>query len=277
MTNSASPHENADYRLEPGFQYPERRISISSAEQHRLHGWCDMAPEVFGDIADPSLVGRLPMVIIANTIAAGRPGWGQVHTIHRITQRRPIKLGESLTLQGVIDGFEPHPRGQVLKSTWRYIDRDGETPFEVNPDGLLIDPAFESKRPQRKPKTESTDLGAERGYQPLLTKRCTPEATVGYCQGSNNPIHSDIEIAQQFGFRVPILAGTQTMSFLLEPLYRNYSPQEFFLTIGFMRPVFWDDDLEIEATKKNVYFDHIKAINADKKCVADCVVQNLRE
>ena len=86
-----------------------------------------------------------------------------------------------------------------------------------------------------------------------------------------------MEIAQQFGFRVPILAGTQTMSFLLEPLYRNYSPQEFFLTIGFMRPVFWDDDLEIQATKKNVYFDHIKAINADKKCVADCVVQNLSE
>ena len=94
--------EYADYRLEPGFQYPDRHISISSAEQHRLHSWCDMAPEVFGDVADPSLVGRLPVIIIADTIAACRPGWGQVHTIHRITQHRPIRLGESLTLQGAI-------------------------------------------------------------------------------------------------------------------------------------------------------------------------------
>lgn len=144
--------EYADYLLEAGFQYPERHISISAAEQHRLHGWCDMAPEVFGEVADPSLVGRLPVVMIAKREAA-------------------------------------------------------------------------------------------RGYEHLLTKRCTPEATVGYCQGSNNPIHSDVTVAQQFGFRAPILAGTQTMSFLLEPLYRHYAPQAFSLTIRFMRPAFWDDVL----------------------------------
>lgn len=273
QTMQNTTEEYADYRLESGFQYPDRHISISAAEQHRLHGWCDMAPEVFGEIADPSLVGRLPVVMIADTIAACRAGWGQVHTIHRLTQRRPIRLGESLTLQGVIDGLEPHPRGHILKSTWRYVDSDGETPFEVKPDGLLIDPTFESKRPQRKPKMES----AEQEYEHLLTKRCTPEATVGYCQGSNNPIHSDIAVAQQFGFRAPILAGTQTMSFLLEPLYRQYSPKAFSLTIGFMRPVFWDDVLAIEATKQGTYFDHIKATNANKKCVADCVVENLCE
>ena len=274
MTSSAWQEQNAEYanyRLEPGFQYPERQISISSAEQQRLHGWCDITPEVFGETADPSLVGRLPMVMIANTIAVGRPGWGQVHTVHRMTQHRPIRLGEVLTLQGRIDGFEPHPRGQVLKSTWRYIDRDGETPFEVKPDGLLIDPAIELDRPKHKPES------VVREYEHILTKRCTPEATVGYCQGSNNPIHSDVEVARQFGFRAPILAGTQTMSFLLEPLYRNYAPQALSLIIRFMRPVFWDDVLTIEATNDSGYFDHIKATNADKKCVADCVIEHMRE
>ena len=56
MTNRASLEEYADYRLEPGFQYPERHISISSVEQHRLHSWCDIGPEVFGEVVDPSLV-----------------------------------------------------------------------------------------------------------------------------------------------------------------------------------------------------------------------------
>lgn len=271
---SGAPHERyADYRLDPGFRFPERQISVSTEEQQRLHAWCDIAPDVFGDVADPSLIGRGPMVMIANTIAANRPGWGQVHTIHRIVQRRPIRLGESLTLQGVIDGFEPHPRGQVLKSTWRYLDRDGETPFEVKPDGLLIDPTLESKLPKRERKTEI----AEAGYERLMTKRCTPEATVEYSRGANNPIHSDVALARELGFRAPILAGTQTMSFLLEPLYRHCSPKELSLVIGFMRPVFWDDVLDIEAARQGAYFNHIKATNAGGKCVADCLVEKVRE
>lgn len=272
MTGSALSEDFADYRLEPGFRYPARKVVVSAAEQQRLHACCDMAPEVFGSVADPSLVSRLPMVLIANTIAACRVGWGQVHTIHRVRQRRPIRLGESLTLEGVIDGFEPHPRGQVLKSTWRYVDREGETPFEVIPDGLLIDPAYESKPSKPMPKAEAPGPRYER----LLTKRCTPEATIAYSQGANNPIHSDLELAQQLGFRAPILAGTQTMSFLLEALFRNDTPQAFSLTVRFRRPVFWDDVLTIEATTNGAYLDHIRATNADGKCVAECLVENPR-
>ena len=263
--------ESSAYSLEKGFQYPDKSVIITREEQRRLHRWCDLDADVFGDVADPSLIGRLPVVITSNMMITCRPDWGQVHTTHRITQHRPILLDEALRVSGENIDLVPHPRGQVLQSAWRYYDADGEMPFEVRPDGLLIDPLFESKQTVKQTRDASNYLD----YTHVLTKQCTPQATVGYCEGTNNPIHSDVQIARQFGFRAPIIAGTQTMSYLLEAVYRTLSPQSISLTISFKRPVFWDDKLDIVMMDREAGAKHIAALNSSGKNVADCLVEDI--
>ncbi|MDA0822539.1 MAG: MaoC/PaaZ C-terminal domain-containing protein [Proteobacteria bacterium] len=269
MNELQSLEESSDFRLEVGFRFPEKSVVVDREEQTRLHKWCDIEPTVFGDVADPALVTRLPVVMVANTVVAQRPEWGQVHTTHRMLQRRPILIGESLTLTGVIDGFVAHPRGEIMQCSWFYQDANGEIALEVYPEALLIDPAID---PRRSAANERVKPPAEQTKY-LFTKRCTPQATAGYCEGTNNLIHLDLAAAQRFGFRAPIIAGTQTMSFLLEAIYRAYSPHALALTIGFRRPVFWDDELAIVVTERDAGSQYIQALNKAQKCVADCLVE----
>ena len=269
MNELHSLEEPSDFRLEVGFRFPVKSVVVDREEQTRLHRWCDIEPSVFGDVADPALVTRLPVVMVANTVVAQRPEWGQVHTTHRMLQRRPILLDESLALTGVIDGFIVHPRGEIMQCSWFYQDANGEIALEVYPEALLIDPALTAQRAganeRAKPQVEQT--------KHLFTKRCTPQATAGYCEGTKNPIHLDLEAAQRFGFRAPIIAGTQTMSFLLEAIYRAHSPHALALTICFRRPVFWDDELAIVVTERDDGSQYIQALNNAQKCVADCLVE----
>lgn len=271
MEPISTVEESYQYSLDPGFKYPEKNIVITEEEQHRLHQWCATDATVFGKVADPSLIGRLPVVITSNTMVACRPDWGQVHTTHRIMQHRPVILGESLRVQGENVALVTHVRGEVLQSAWRYYDVDGKIPFEVETEGLLIDPSFEPKQVKR----SGQRVSDRASYVPILTKQCTPEATVGYCEGTNNPIHSDMHVAQEFGFRAPIIAGTQTMGFLLEAVYRTRSPKSVALTINFKRPVFWDDELTIVMAERDDSSHHIEALNGAQKCVADCVVADI--
>ncbi len=251
-----------NFPLDPGFCFPTLEVSISAGEQQRLHGYCDIAPAVFGPSADPALVSRLPIVVVAHTILAQRPGWGPVHLVQRIVQHRRIALGETLQLRGEVGEISVHPRGERMSSSWRYHAADGECVFEVLPQVLMIDPAGRANAGQRAA-AESNQI-----WQQVGRKQCTPASTLGYCEGTRNPVHLDPEVAQRFGFRAPIIAGTQTMSFLLEALYRARRPDALDLSMRFLRPVFWDDALTLEANGTGEDLTEVRARNAAGKEVA---------
>ena len=259
--------EEDDYRAEVGFEFPTEDIVITEEEQRRLHGWCGIKPEVFGAVSDPTFVARRPILLNTAMIRQSRPGWGQVHIVHRVTQTPPIRLDESLAMSGRITAVDPHPKGLAVTSEWIYRDRDGEIPFIVEPDVLMVDPDIEPTA--RAPRSERGS-GAD-AFESLATKQCTPESTLGYCEGSENEIHLDPEYARSFGFRAPIIAGMQTVNYLVEPVYRRKPPAALTLRIRFLRPVFWDDTLAIEGRADDAgVLEAVRAINADGKCVADC-------
>ncbi|MCP5199844.1 MAG: hypothetical protein H6977_07515 [Gammaproteobacteria bacterium] len=252
------------HRAEVGYVYPAQDVTITADEQRRLHGWCDIAPEVFGDSADPTFVGRPPILLNTATIRASRPGWGPVHLLQRVHQARPIALGETLTLHGRVTALEPHPRGTLLCSRWEYRDAGGATPFVVEPEVLMLDPAaVPVRRPRPADSAESGD------WEPLARHQCTPETTLGYCAGSSNLIHLDPDYARGFGLRAPIIAGMQTVNFLVAPLYREAAPAAFDLRIAFERPVFWDDALAISGRRDGAgRLVAVRAQNAEGKTVA---------
>lgn len=151
-----------------------------------------------------------------------------------------------------------------MTSLWEYRNTDGEVVFVVTPDVLMIDPARPTA-PGTSKRTSEPD-----GFDLLLQKQCTPETTLGYCEGSTNKIHLDPETAQSFGFRAPIIAGNQTVNFLMAAVCRDGLPDTLAIEARFLRPVFWDDAIDIEGRcGRDGTYAHFRAANRDGKTVAD--------
>ncbi len=264
------------YRTEVGYEFPVFDIVVSEAEQRRLHGHCGIGESLYGRHADPTFVAREPITLNTQTILANHPDHAPVHIVHRIEQRRPIRLGETLKMAGRVTAIAAHPRGRTLTTRWAYRDAAGETVFVVTPDVLMIDPARASGPSGGKstppdaaaPDSAPTDSGPV--FETLTRKRCTPETTLGYCEGSTNKIHLDPETAQSFGFRAPIIAGNQTINFLMEGVCRHGLPQALSVEARFLRPVFWDDAIDVEGRKEiGGRLAEIRAVNAAGRTVAD--------
>ncbi|MEM7541804.1 MAG: hypothetical protein AAF384_09465 [Pseudomonadota bacterium] len=267
--------EFSEYRLESGFAYPTKEVVIEASEQQRLHQCCGITADIFQNQVDPALLSRLPIVMLSNTIVATMPGWGQVHIVHHIEQHRPIRLGERLIMAGTVAEPLEHPRGFVAMSNWIYRDEAGDIAFEVRPEVLLLDAA---RATAAKPSSKSGGAPIDAlAYEDVGEKVCTPATTVRYCEGTYNRVHDDIKVAKKLGFRAPIIAGTQTMNFLMEPIFSHSKAPRISLRIRFMRPVFWDDTLVIQAARSSGVFKCVRAMNAQKKCVADCAIEFLKQ
>lgn len=235
-------------RAEAGYRWPDETVTVARAEQERLHRWCGIEPQVFGGTADPALVARPPILHNTAAIRATRPAWGPVHVVQRIEQRRPIALDESLVLSGEITALKPHARGVMLVSRWSYRDAAGAEVFVVTPDVLMLDPqpaAGTVREARASAAVDDTALPTET----LAHHQCTPSSTLGYCEGSENLIHLDPDYARGFGLRAPIIAGVQTINFLVAPLYRESAPGALAFRVVFRRPVFWDEALEIRGRR----------------------------
>ncbi|MEQ8660853.1 MAG: MaoC family dehydratase [Gammaproteobacteria bacterium] len=253
-------------RAEIGYRWPPAAMTVTRAEQLRLHGWCDIAPAVFGDVADPGLVARPPILANTAAIRATRPGWGPVHLVQRVLQRRPVALDESLICGGEVTALTAHARGTLVTSRWSYRDASGAEVFVVTPEVLMLDPAA-AATPSTVPGTGSQQAP---GGELLARHQCTPQTTRGYCAGSSNLIHLDTDYARGFGLRAPIIAGVQTINFLLAPLYREGPRAALAFSVRFRRPVFWDEALAIHGERDaSGALVRTRASNADGRVVAE--------
>ena len=268
--SQATVSDAPDYRVEPGFAFPAEEIVVTEAEQRRLHGFCDIPADRYGGFADPTFLARRPILLNTTAIQAYRPTCAPVHIVHRLKLQAPVPLGEALTMTGVITDVPEVPRGWVSESRWEYRRADGAPVLTVEPDVMMIDSERqpEKKDGPRKPKPPESD----EGFETLTRKQCTPETTLGYCEGSTNLIHIDPDTAKSYGFRAPIIAGNQTVNFLLEALALDGLPQALDVEIRFRRPVFWDDALDIRGRRNGSdgSLSDIVAVNGDGARVATC-------
>ena len=69
-----------------------------------------------------------------------------------------------------------------------------------------------------------------------------PEQALAYSR-EGNAIHYDEEVAQQAGFRAPIIGGGQGVHYLTRAFW-NLGAQ-FDWEIYFRRPIFWDDHIQV--------------------------------
>jgi len=266
-----------------GDAFADETLVIDAAYQRRQHGFCDIAPSVYGDRVDPTFLARRPIPMNVEMMQSRHPDCGYVHVIQRIVQVAPVRLGEALVLRGRVTAVEPVARCWMVKSEFHLTRADGALAVTVLPEILLADRArmeAPGNRPgahKDKPRAASAE---DSGFEVLTTRQCTPEATLGYCEGSTNLIHLDPDYAREYGFRAPIIAGNQTINFLMEGLAADGPPDSLDSTIRFRRPVFWDDALTVTGRRAAGEDGHtrlreLRARNAHGKIVAECRIDSL--
>ena len=261
------------YRVEAGFVFPDETIALAKAEQRRLHGHCDIPPERYGESCDVGLLARRPILATTAASQACLPDFAPVHIVQRLRQHAPVALGETLALGGRYVEIGEARRGLVTRSLWEYRRADGAVVLTVEPDVMLVDPGKKAgtpgggKRPAAAPEPEG---GA---WAELARKECTPETTCGYCLNTTNLIHTDPATARRYGFRAPIIAGNQTVNFMLEALALDAQPVSFDMEIRFRKPVFWDEGIDIEGCRDaEGRLTAIRAVNDQGVTVADATV-----
>jgi hypothetical protein len=159
-------------------------------------------------------------------------------------------------------------RGWVARSRWEYRRADGTLVLTVEPDVVLVDP--DKKPTPGGPRPASPE--APGGWQVLTQKQCTPETTCGYCLNTTNLIHTDPATAQRYGYRAPIIAGNQTVNFVLEALSLDARPESFDIEVRFRKPVFWDESVTIEGRRAAGNLTDVRAVNPAGVTVADATV-----
>lgn len=261
------------YRVEPGYVFPEEPIHLEASEQRRLHGHCGIPDDRYGGTCDVGLLARRPILLNTAAIQACRPGVAPVHTVQRIRQHMPVSLGETLSLRGEYVAVDEARRGYVARSRWQYRRGDGTVVLTVEPDVLLVDA---DRKPQkgsgsRRPDAAPAELQAN--WETLARKECTPDSTCGYCLNTTNLIHTDPDTARRFGFRAPIIAGNQTVNFVLEALALQARPRSFDIEVRFRKPVFWDEGIDIQGRHgPDGKLAEIRVVNDQGVVVADATV-----
>ena len=230
--------------LDLDFDYPVFDVRVDPEFQNRKLACCDIGPETFGDYVD---ITHYAMETILAAKKGGASINGSVHVTQYFEQRAPIKLGESVTLKGAVTRVEAVPKGSLVTSRFEALRPNGEVPLILERTSLRVDAskANASSSTQKPPPAPA----------PVLTElnrlALQPEKVADYSAEGDNLIHSDPEVAQQFGFRAPIAAGLMAVRFMMAHLWRQGPVETLKMSIRFRRPMFWDEELVLNGAGDN--------------------------
>jgi acyl dehydratase len=159
------------------------------------------------------------------------PAVGLVHIENRITQHRPVRLGERLSIRVRATGLEPHPRGRKFsllsearvgqELVWE------EESVNLRRGGGGSDDAPSSRTSER---AQALPVTAEWRLPGDLGRRY---ASVS---GDHNPIHVHPLTARLFGFPSAIAHGMWTVARALAAL-EGRLPRAYTVEVAFKRPI----------------------------------------
>ena len=237
------------YPLPVGHVYTMRPVSIDRDQQLAKLAASGIDPDVHGNRLDLTFLG-LP--ILDALTERGVPLQGQVHVYQRFIQQAPITLDAKLFMRGEITTIEKVAKGEVVRWVFEFSDDTGRKLVTIDRAGL---------RPlQKGGEAKSTGGGNggggatdflappdenQAGFGEFWQRTLVPEEVAKYSSDGRNKIHSDPEIARQFGFRAPIAAGLMGVHYYLEAMARHGARDALDIEIWFKRPMFWDETLTL--------------------------------
>ena len=236
-----------------GDEIPEIELELAGVRPHpekvaayaRVCGFAlrDSLPPTYPQV----LAFPLHMAIVGNgSFPFGAVGL--VHVENRIAQRRPIGLGEELTIRVRPTKLEPHPKGRTFSlvteasangelawesaSTMLRRGNSANTPKDseaelhqiVNPPDREFDAVRESASEERVPASGEWKLGGDLGRR------------YAGVSGDRNPIHMHALSAKPLGFPRAIAHGMWTKARCLAALDSRL-PDAFAVDVRFRKPI----------------------------------------
>ena len=202
---------------------------------------CGVDPARWAGVAEPTLFGNDNFRLLS---AEGAPIDGFVHVAQRLSQTRPIALGEILTLSGRCTRAEARPNGAFFIQEFALAD---------SADQVILTAEHHRLKPAPKlaaPKPAALSLRATPGtteFAEVAGRTMTPDAVTLFSSDVGNLLHFDSDFAQAMGFRAPIAQGLMAMAWMMGELARKRPPRTFDVICRFRRPVFWDDTIRLQA------------------------------
>jgi acyl dehydratase len=157
---------------------------------------------------------------------------GVVHAANRITQHRPVGIGEALTLSARTAALRAHPRGVMIDLASR-AEAGGDLVWEGTSSYLSLGARL-AGLPAAGPEPEAAPgVLTTAGFWRLPADLGRRYAAVS---GDVNPIHLSRATAMMFGFRRPIIHGMWTHARVLAAL-EAHLPESFTAAVRFRRPI----------------------------------------
>jgi len=262
---------DAYYEAGEGMALPRFRTGVDAARQAHYHRCCEIDGGGFAGQADVTILAQDNS---RATTKASLPNDGRVHTRQVIRQRQPVPVGEALVVTGRIGGYRDSRRGRLLTCLFAYLRSDGSVPLEMECEYLLPfaepPPAPAPGDAPRQGRGSPPDAGA---WTTATTLALTPARVTAYSEEVGNQIHFDPEFARARGYRAPLAQGLMQLTCMHAALVAALgAPAGMDLEVRFLRPVFWDDTLQIQHTRDHRLF---RCSTDDSRSTAEMTVARL--
>ena len=229
--------------IEPyaGFELTSTILSVETSYQSEKLTALDIDPEYYRGWIDPAFfIG----ISIQAGIDSGISAEGNVNMLTRLKVLRAPRLDEPMRVTGKIESVTEVPRGLRISTNVAFEATSGETLISVPRESLkpvakASDSPISSRGAGSRPppviqSTSDLEIREHRDLQ--------PEQTLGYSR-EGNAIHYDEAVAQQAGFRAPIIGGGQGVHYLTRAFWNLGAQSDW--EIYFRRPIFWDDHIQV--------------------------------
>ncbi|MGI8728194.1 MAG: MaoC/PaaZ C-terminal domain-containing protein [Solirubrobacterales bacterium] len=212
------------------------RIPETRTDPDRLADYCDVCGFSLRDVLPPTYPHMLAFPLHMSLMCEEDFPFGAVGLVHisnRITQHRPIALGEALEIAVHASELEPHPKGRQF-SVITEARSDGELVWESSSTNLKRGGGEEGSggTSDRFEATDFDSLPAKAEWK-IPADQGRRYASVS---GDRNPIHMSEWTAKPLGFPKAIAHGMWTKARCLAGM-ESELPDAFEVEVRFKKPI----------------------------------------
>lgn len=167
------------------------------------------------------------------------PAMGSVHLTNEIESRRPLRVGDELSIRARAENLREHSAGLLLDIVTEIRTDDDDEPAWIQRAGLLskrrtsLTPPKDAPRPPKPAPPTAAEIG-----DPTVVKSVSEALISEYAavSGDRNPIHVSKVGAKAFGFPNVIAHGMWTAATLLGTV-EGAIPERARYSVEFGKPV----------------------------------------